>query len=60
MKARYEFGTDEEYNKYLRIYFTAIAMQGLIAGADKMIDLKQLGVQSVKAADALINELSKP
>ena len=31
MKARNEFTTNEEYNEYLRIYFTGLAMQGLLA-----------------------------
>ena len=31
MKSRNEFTTNEEYNKYLRIYFAGLAMQGLLA-----------------------------
>ena len=31
MKSRNEFTTNEEYNEYLRIYFSGLAMQGLLA-----------------------------
>ena len=31
MKSRNEFTTNEEYNEYLRIYFTGLALQGLIS-----------------------------
>ena len=31
MKSRNEFTTNEEYNEYLRIYFSGLALQGLLS-----------------------------
>ena len=42
-----------------REYFAALAMQGLLAGADYQAPLYELCCQSVDVADALINELNK-
>lgn len=42
-----------------REYFAAMAMQGLIAGAEYAVPLIELAEQSVEIADALINELNK-
>ena len=42
-----------------REYFTAMAMQGLLSGADYNPALMDLTKQSVEIADALIDELNK-
>ena len=63
MKSRNEFTTNEEYNKYLRIYFAGLAMQGLLALPDKgtygSFDeaIERICEVSVKFADELLKQL---
>ena len=63
MKSRNEFTTNEEYNKYLRIYFAGLAMQGLLALPDKgtygSFDeaIERICEISVKFADELLKQL---
>ena len=42
-----------------REYFAAMAMQGLIAGADTKVNLEELGKQSVLCADYVLSALEK-
>lgn len=76
MKARHEFNSQKEYQEYLKTYFAAMAMQGVMAGVNsskeawtdyintankKGISIDELiAKNSIDAADALINELNKP
>ena len=63
MKSRNEFTTNEEYNEYLRIYFSGLAMQGLLALPDKgtygSFDeaIERICEISVKFADELLKQL---
>ena len=63
MKSRNEFTTNEEYNEYLRIYFTGLAMQGLLALPDKgtynSFDeaIERICELSIKFADELLKQL---
>ena len=63
MKSRNEFTTNEEYNEYLRIYFSGLAMQGLLALPDKgtygSFDeaIERICEVSVKFADELLKQL---
>lgn len=59
MKARHEFESDEAYKKYQREYFAAMAMQGLLSGANIKMAAQDLADQSVRCADALITQLNK-
>jgi allophanate hydrolase subunit 1 len=66
MKARHEFETDQAYQKYLRTYFAAMAMQGLLASFTEKAangnwgnDLKEVAEVSALSADALINALNQ-
>ena len=65
MKSRNEFTTNEEYNEYLRIYFTGLAMQGLLALPDKgtfgSFDeaIEWICEFSVKFADELLKQLEE-
>ncbi len=63
MKARFEFLTDVSYQQYLRIYLSAMAMQGLLASCDisnnPLYDFEYCAKGSIDYADALINELNK-
>lgn len=59
MKARHEFDSDEEYQKYLRTYFAAMAMQGILANTNRTESYEDATIFSVGYADALINELNK-
>jgi hypothetical protein len=54
--------TPPVYGLTIREYFAAMAMQGLLAGADvrERWDPHPLANQSVLCADALIAELAKP
>ena len=56
MKARHEFDSDLAYNEYLRTYFAAMAMQGIIA--KEGYPSQELGERSTAAADALITALN--
>lgn len=68
MKSRQDFTTEKDYQDYLRTYFAAMAMQGMLANS---IDNEQgmepfwhmgnirLAECSVLAADALINALNE-
>jgi hypothetical protein len=63
MKARHEFKHDEEYNDYLRVYFSAKAIQGIVStmSDNSLTDLaiETIAKESVKLAAALIAELNK-
>lgn len=66
MKARHEFdmaihpdNADDAYNKYLRTYFAAMAMIGICANHTNNARIDDYASDSVKLADALINELNK-
>jgi len=67
MKSRSEFRYKEEYLNYLRDYYAGLAMQGLLSIYDSTGDRVvpnlsnsiYMAELSVKAADALINELNK-
>ncbi len=69
MKARHEFANNAEYEKYLRAYFAAMAMQGLLANLasdsnfrvnDWGIDSERIANNATYCADALINALNPP
>ena len=63
MKARHEFRQEEDSNKayeeYLRTYFAAMAMQGLLSNPEltKTHD-EVIAMTSTDAADALITALN--
>lgn len=58
MKSRNEFTTNEEYNEYLRIYFTGLAMQGMIANTDTYVqDKSVIAKLSIEHADELLKQL---
>ena len=65
MKSRNEFTTKEEYNEYLRIYFTGLALQGIIAGRkDELYKIKDGTIKiyvelSIKSADELLKQLEE-
>jgi len=58
MKARHEFDNDEAYRVYLKIYFAAMAMQGLISLNTEQSIEKDIEL-ALKFTDALINGLNK-
>ena len=67
MKARHEFTSEKEWLEYLKTYFAAMAMQGLLAGHyeyfkgnDDVSVPNSIAEYAVRNADALINELNKP
>ena len=66
MKSENEFHTQEEYKKYLRIYFAAIAMQAIISRdpEDRRIlnniglpDIPIVTEQAIAYADELLKQL---
>ena len=65
MKSRNEFTTNEEYNEYLRIYFTGLAMQGLLAncnggmtsGGNHVFSPNGISELAVLHADELLKQL---
>lgn len=66
MKARHEFNSDEEYAKYLRIYFTAKAMEGYLLsnpgyyqGDHGAPVPSEIAKASVEMADATLSELER-
>lgn len=58
MTAMHEFQTKEQYEQYLRTYFAAMAMQGLLAGKYESHTIDYDIECSIKAADALIKALN--
>lgn len=60
MKSRQDFTTEEDYSEYLRTYFAAMAMQGLITGFDKdgILSKYELVQRAVQYADELLIQLS--
>lgn len=58
MKAKHEFKTIVEYKEYLRIYFAAMALQGMMANNAKDT-IEVFAKVSVEIADALINALNQ-
>ena len=61
MKARHEFNTEQEWLEYIRCYFAAMAMQGMLAAfSDSYHASPENTAQlAVKYADALIEQLNK-
>lgn len=63
MKARHEFSTDQEYKDYLKVYISALAMQGLLAAVEYSTNesyqasLKGLPVEAVEYTDGLLKAL---
>lgn len=66
MKSRNEFPTDESYRQYLKTYFAAKAMHGLLAQAHdehpQTYDMEKWNYEviakcSIKAADELLKQL---
>ena len=55
MKSRNEFTTKEEYNEYLRTYFTGLAMQGLLNNT--AFTVKFIASKSVQIAEELLKQL---
>ena len=69
MKSRQDFTTEKDYQDYLRTYFAAMALQGLLTRVPNrpnnetdlgVIELKRISEESVIMADALINALNEP
>ena len=66
MKARHEFTSEKEWLEYLKTYFAAMAMQGLLVRYfengmyGNQINYPMVEQVAVMQADALINELNKP
>ena len=64
MKARHEFFNKEQYEEYLRTYFAAMAMQGMLVNYvnhghyGNSTEYPMVSEQAVFAADALINALN--
>jgi len=62
MRPRHEFKHDQEYNEYLKIYFTGLAMQGMVANTGTYgngNDCGSIAKRSVEAADATIKALNE-
>lgn len=59
MKSLNEFPTKQEYQDYLRVYFAAMAMKGLLSHPDIETDSMDVAEVSVNHADALINTLNQ-
>jgi hypothetical protein len=59
MKARHEFETDQAYQYYLRAYFAARAMQGILSNNTHGSYYERIANDSVKLADELINALNQ-
>ena len=61
MKAPHEFQSRGQYEEYLRTYFAALAMQGLVSkyNLNTPEDQKTISQLSVELAGELINELNK-
>ena len=65
MKSRNEFTTNEEYNEYLRIYFSGLAMQGLLAncnggmtsGGSRTFSPNEISKLAVIHAEELLKQL---
>jgi len=59
MKAKHEFTTNEEYQKYLKTYFTAMAMQGWIACQHDGFggSTEDIVKRSIECADELLKQL---
>lgn len=67
MKARHEFNYSEDYQRYIRTYIAAQAMQGLLSIHDDNMEVVPnesnviyMAKLAVKSADILLDELSKP
>ena len=59
MKSLNDFGSKEEYEEYLRVYFAGKAMEGFLAATEGAYFGDSIVAQSVKLADKLIRELNK-
>ena len=68
MKSRQDFTTEKDYQDYLRTYFAAMALQGLLTRVPNrpnnetdlgVIELKRISEESTIMADALINALNE-
>ena len=58
MKARHEFESSEDYQDYLRVYFSGIAMQGFLVIDGNIATIEKKCEAAVRYADALIKELN--
>lgn len=58
MKSRDDFKTDGEYREYLRKYFAALAMQGLLSNGGQ-VNHQVVAAFAIRTADALLLELEK-
>lgn len=59
MKSRQEFSSDEQYNSYLRVYFSGQAIAGLSCMEfNHDINYDKLSKIAVKIADSLIKTLT--
>lgn len=65
MKARHQFSSDTEYQKYLRAYYSGLAMQALISGStniklENVLEIPKNTAQwAVACADAMLNKLKE-
>jgi hypothetical protein len=62
MKSRKDFDSDEEYSEYLRTYFAAMAMQGMLAKGDGSINggyYDNFGKKCIEIADAILIQLEQ-
>lgn len=62
MKARHDFKTDAKYKTYLKTYFAAIAMQGILANSKlcspKNFHRSCMCEDAITMADELLKQLS--
>ena len=58
MKSKNDFESEKEYKDYLRTYFAAQAMQGLISTIN-VYEYVDLANYSVRAADATLERLER-
>ncbi len=63
MKSRNEFTTNEEYNEYLRIYFSGLALQGICSNQEFLKNLtgdsNLITKACIEIADELLKQLEK-
>lgn len=57
MKARYEFGSDDEYRAYLRVYFAGCALRGILANPYYRSAEEFVARDILNVADAMVAEL---
>ena len=62
MKSRNEFTTNEEYNEYLRIYFSGLALQGFCSNQEFMSNLGKtelIARSCIEIAEELLKQLEE-